>query len=88
TQDNFYSADLALKGEMNSNEGWEHPPGSPYVGWIKTYKNSPIVYLQFGDGPATYGNETFRKIMANAIRWASSDEAKEWARSQNAKAAE
>lgn len=81
-KDNFYSADLALKGQMNSNEGWEHDPGSNMVGWIKTYKNSPIVYLQFGDGPATYGNETFRKILANAIRWACSDEAKEWARRQ------
>ena len=88
TQENFYSSDLALHGKMNSNEGWSHDPGSNLVGWIKTYKNSPIVYLQFGDGPATYGNETFRKILANAIRWACSDEAKAWARDQAKQAAE
>ncbi len=87
TKENFYSADLALAGTMNSNEGWEHDPGSNLVGWIKTYKNSPIVYLQFGDGPATYENETFRKILANAIRWASSQEAKDWAREQAQKKA-
>jgi hypothetical protein len=79
---NFYSPVLALQGQLNSREGWSHPPGSNLVGWIKTYKNSPIVYLQFGDGPATYGNETFRKILANAIRWACSDDAKQWARAQ------
>ena len=37
------------------------------MGWIKTYRNSPIVYLQFGDGPATYGNEKFRRILRQAI---------------------
>ncbi|MGI9622279.1 MAG: ThuA domain-containing protein [Acidimicrobiales bacterium] len=79
-EDNFYSADLALKGQINSNDGWSHPPGSNLVGWIKTYRNSPIVYLQFGDGPATYHNENFRRILANAIRWACSEEAGAWAR--------
>ncbi|MFN3233310.1 MAG: ThuA domain-containing protein [Alphaproteobacteria bacterium] len=88
TKENFYSADLALKGQMNSNEGWEHDPGSNMVGWIKTYKNSPIVYLQFGDGPATYGNPVFRKILQQAIDWACSDEAKAWAREQAKQAAE
>jgi hypothetical protein len=88
TKDNFYSSKLALAGNFNSNEGWEHEPSSDLVGWIKTYKNSPIVYLQFGDGPATYQNETFRKILANAIRWACSDEAKAWAREQAKQAAE
>ncbi|MNG41504.1 hypothetical protein D3C84_1307250 [compost metagenome] len=47
---------------------------------MKNYRNSPIVYLQFGDGPATYQNESFRRILANAIRWACSPEAREWAR--------
>ena len=82
TQENFYSAELALRGDINSNEGWSHDAGSDYVGWIKTYKNSPIVYLQFGDGPATYENETYRKILSKAIKWASSDEARSWARGQ------
>ena len=49
-RDNFYSATNALNGEMNSNEGWEHPNGSNLVGWTKSYKKSAITYLQFGDG--------------------------------------
>lgn len=80
TREHFYSAKQALAGQMNSNEGWEHEPGSNLVGWVKNYRNSPIVYLQFGDGPASYRNESFRKVLANAIRWACSPEARAWAR--------
>lgn len=87
TDQNFFSSKLALQGKYYSNEGWSHPPSSNLVGWVKTYKNSPIVYLQFGDGPATYKNETFRKILRQAINWACSDEAKAWAREFNAKKA-
>jgi type 1 glutamine amidotransferase len=88
TQENFYSAaNAVLRGELNSNEGCEHEPGSNIVGWIKTYKNSPVVYLQFGDGPATYENPIFRRILAQAIKWASSQEAKDWAQEHNAKLA-
>jgi type 1 glutamine amidotransferase len=88
-RDNFYSAaNAVLRGELNSNEGWEHDKGSNYVGWIKTYKNSPVVYLQFGDGPATYENPIFRRILAQAIKWACSDEAKAWVAEQNKAAAE
>ena len=77
---NFYSAANAVAGQMNDREGWTHPPASNAVGWVKTYRNSPIVYLQFGDGPATYGNPHFRKILANSIAWACSDDARSWAR--------
>lgn len=76
---NFFSAANAVAGRLNDREGWSHPPGSDLVGWVKTHRNSPIVYLQFGDGPATYGNENFRRILANAIRWACSDDARGWA---------
>ena len=84
TKDNFYSAaNAVVRGELNSNQGWEHPNGSNIVGWIKNYKNAPVVYLQFGDGPAAYQNPNFRRILAQAIQWASSDEAKCWARDRN-----
>lgn len=79
--DNFYSAANALKGKMFSSEGWSHPPASSCVGWVKSYNNSPIVYLQFGDGPAAWENSSFRQLLANAINWVSSDEARSWARS-------
>lgn len=85
TAENFYSARLALAGKLNANQGWQHAAGSNLVGWIKRYRNSPIVYLQFGDGPATYRNASFRKILRNAIRWACSQEAQRWVREADAK---
>jgi uncharacterized protein len=65
----FYSADLAIRGDRNSNEGWTHPPGSDLVAWTRTVGRSRLVYLQFGDGPDTYGDPTFRHVLSNAIRW-------------------
>lgn len=84
TAEHFYSARQALAGKLNANEGWRHAPGSNLVGWVKHYRNSPIVYLQCGDGPATYRNAAFRKILGNAIGWACSPEARDWARKRNA----
>ncbi len=68
--DGFYSADRAIRGERNSRKGWTHPPGSDLVAWTNSQPNSPVVYLQFGDGPQTYADSNYRKILGNAIRWA------------------
>ena len=68
--ENFYSADHAIRGRRNDNDGWSHPRGSNLVAWTKTVGRSPIAYLQFGDGPATYADPTYRRILANAITWA------------------
>lgn len=76
----FWSADLAIRGRRDSNEGWTHPAGSDLVGWVKSAGHSPVVYLQFGDGPATYADPNYRKVLGNAMRWAASREAHEWAR--------
>ena len=75
----FFSADAAIRGRRNSNEGWSHPTGSQLVGWAKSYGRSPIVYLQFGDGSQTYADVSFRRVLDNAIRWVASNEAKLWA---------
>lgn len=79
-RENFYSATLAIEGTMFSREGWDHPPGSNCVGWVKRALQSPLVYLQPGDGPATYADENYRHLLANAIRWVASEEARAWAR--------
>ena len=76
----FYSADQAIRGRMHSREGWHHPPGSDLVAWVKAVGRSPIAYLQFGDGPDTYADHRFRQVLANAIAWASSPAARQWAR--------
>ena len=80
TRDNFYSATLAISGTMYSNEGWSHDDGSNFVGWVKRARNAPLVYLQPGDGPSTYADANYRRLVANAIRWVSSPDAKTWAR--------
>ena len=68
TRDNFYSAALAVAGEMFSNQGWEHPDGSDLVGWERDIGGTPLVYLQFGDGPATYRDPNVRRLLVNALR--------------------
>jgi type 1 glutamine amidotransferase len=79
TRDNFYSATLAVGGTLYSNGGWNHDDGSNVIGWVKRARKSPLVYLQPGDGPPTYADANYRRLIANAIRWASSPEAKVWA---------
>ena len=80
TRDNFYSAALAVSGQMFSNQGWAHEDGSNLVGWAKPARKSPLVYLQPGDGPPTYEDANYRRLIANAIGWVSSPQAKAWAR--------
>lgn len=68
-RDHFWSADLAVRGQMFSREGWDHPRGSNVVGWTKQVLNSRLVYLQPGDGPSAYDNPHYRRLVENAIRW-------------------
>lgn len=83
----FWSAGHAIRGRRDCNEGWTHPPGSDLVGWVKHAGRSPIVYLQFGDGPGTYADPDYRLVLGNAIRWAASEEAHTWAQARAAAAA-
>ena len=69
TKNNFYSATNALKGKMNSNENWEHSDGSNVIGWTKSYKNSAITYLQFGDSAKSYKNNNVRMLIRRSIDW-------------------
>ncbi len=71
TSEGFYSADLAIRGSRNDATGWSHPPGSSLVAWTREpVPNGRLAYLQFGDGPVTYADGTFRRVLANAIAWA------------------
>jgi hypothetical protein len=75
----FYSADRAIRGTRFSSDGWTHPVGSSLVGWVKRAGRSPLAYVQFGDGPVTYADPNYRTVLANAIAWAASDAAHQWA---------
>jgi type 1 glutamine amidotransferase len=65
----FWSADEAIRGRRNSNDGWTHPRGSDLVAWTRAAGDSTLVYLQFGDGPATYADPAYRRALRNAIHW-------------------
>ena len=75
----FWSADLAIRGRRDDAEGWTHPPGSDLVGWATAAGRSPIVYLQFGDGPSAHRDPNVRRLLANAVDWVASAEARAWA---------
>jgi len=65
----FYSAEQAVQGRMFSNVGWAHPPGPDLIGWTRQALSSRLVYLQPGDGPPTYADPHYRRLVNNAIRW-------------------
>jgi len=45
---------------------------SNLVGWTTVAGRSPVVYLQPGDGPGTFANETFRRLLGNALEYVAS----------------
>jgi type 1 glutamine amidotransferase len=71
TRDNFYSAANAVAGAMFSREGWDHPPGSNCIAWESRTCPAPLIYLQCGDGPATYTNPHVRQMLAQALDYTS-----------------
>ena len=71
TANNFYSAANAVSGAMFSREGWNHPSGSNCIAWESRTCPAPLVYLQCGDGPATYANPHVRRMLANALDYTS-----------------
>lgn len=68
-RDHFWSAELAVAGQMYAHEGWDHPAGSNVIGWAKQALASRLVYLQPGDGPSVYDDPHYRRLVENAIRW-------------------
>ena len=83
TEENFYSAaKVVQEGKMYDNDNWQHPAGSNLVGWVKHYGNSPVVYIQGGDDPIAYGSDQYQQLLKNAINWAASQEALDWAGAQ------
>ncbi len=63
--------DFSPKNFRYGGVGFEsHPNGTSLLGWTKRYGNSPIVYLQPGHERVAYEDPRFRKIVRNAIIWA------------------
>jgi type 1 glutamine amidotransferase len=66
-------------GVPGSGPPWRHPPPSDLIAWVKSAGRSPVVYIQPGDGPDTFGRTAFRRLVGNALAWVSSEEARAWA---------
>ena len=75
-QSNFNPPPLASKAEQ---AGWMHPDGDPVIVWAKRTGASPVIACEGGDGPPAYANPQFRRLLANAIEWVTSAEARAWA---------
>ncbi len=54
--------------------------GSRHMGWTTSAGKSPIATLLMGDGPSTFANPMFRRLLGNALEWVASDEAHKAAR--------
>ena len=65
--------------QPRSGPPWRHPEPSDLIGWAKAAGRSPVVYLQPGDGPDTFGHPGYRRLVANALAWVSSPAARAWA---------
>ena len=76
TQANFNPPPLAPKAEQAS---WTHEDGDNVTVWARRVRNSPVVASEAGDGPPAYSNPGFRRLVANAIEWVASAEARDWA---------
>lgn len=74
---NFNPPPLAPKAEQ---EAWAHDDGDNVIVWAKRTRNAPVVACEAGDGPPAYANRQFRRLLANAIGWAASEDARAWAR--------
>jgi uncharacterized protein len=72
TDDEFYSAALAVRGELHSRRDWHHPRGSDLAAWTKPIRASTAVYVQPGDGPSAYENKAYRQLLANSVSWLAS----------------
>lgn len=49
--------------------------GSRLMGWTTTAERSPVATLLMGDGPSTFENPMFRRLLGNALDWVASDAA-------------
>ena len=75
----FHETYHEVLGTPRPGAAWQHPPASDLVAWAKRAGNSPIAYVQPGDGPATFAHPQFRRLLANALGWVASPAAHDWA---------
>lgn len=47
-----------------------HPKSGNPLAWHRTEGRSRVAYILFGHGPSAFGDPNYRRLMANALRWA------------------
>ncbi len=47
----------------------DEPSSDPIIGFVKTYGNARVCYLQPGHGRTAYENPSYRTLVVRAIRW-------------------
>ena len=47
-----------------------HPKSGNPLAWVRTEGRSRVAYVLLGHGPSAYGDANYRRLLANAIRWA------------------
>ena len=75
----FHPTEQAFAKAPGINVGAGHPDGSNMTVWVKTAERSPIAYIQHGHDNLVWSNPAWRRLTLNAIKWAASQEAKNWA---------
>jgi type 1 glutamine amidotransferase len=48
----------------------EEPLSNKVIAWAKTYETARVVYIQSGHNHTAYENPNYRKLVAQAIKWA------------------
>ena len=72
--DDFEITDETYKNKLFAEDNHlllttDHPNNDSYIGWTRNYGRGRVCYLQLGHGPNAYGDENFRKLVSQAIRW-------------------
>ncbi len=75
----FRETQAEVLGTPSSGPPWQHPAPSDLIAWAKSAGGSPVVYIQPGDGPGTFGHPAYRRLVGNALAWVSSEDARAWA---------
>lgn len=60
-----YWVDPGVKVLLTTDE----PSSTPVIGWVKRYGKAKIVVLQSGHDTPTFQNESFRRLLWQAIEW-------------------
>jgi type 1 glutamine amidotransferase len=68
-----------IVGEQAAPRSVGHPTPSNLICWATVAGRSPVVYIQPGDSASTFALPEYRGLLANAISWVASAEAREWA---------